>query len=271
MALEYLSHLARLDTRDIHPGGSAASAALLQALDIEPGQRVLEIGCGAAGTLERLCRNTPVYAAGVDLLPGMLARARQRVAAAGFSDRVALVRGSAEHLPFKKGTFDAVYCESVLGFQKTPALRAILREIYRVLQPGGRLLANEAIWKRDVDDALAETINAACEKDFGLAQATESAWGFTHWLRELEAAGFQIDSHELLDDLANGEEGVDRRAVDAGAILRRALTWLSPTLLAERLRYRRLLVSYLPISVHVEGRLFVVTRPATADGAAGPD
>ena len=261
MALEYLSHLARLDTRDIHPGGSAASQALLQALAIEPGQRVLEVGCGTASTLERVCQRCTAHVVGLDLLQEMLVRARRRLSAAGILDRVLLVRGSAERIPFRSATFSAVYCESVLGFQKTQALRTVLREIHRVLQPGGRLVANEAIWRVGVDDALVQTINAACEKDFGLPQATESAWALSDWLRELAAAGFVLGSHELLSNLVGKNPSVGRRPIEVGAALRHVATWLSPTLIADRLRYRRLLVSYRPLSEHVEGRLFVATRP----------
>lgn len=275
MALEYLAHLARLDTRDIHPGGAAASAVLLDALDVAPGHRVLECGCGTASTLERISRDPDVRGAGLDLLPEMLARAGRRLAASGVGERVVLARGSAERIPFRSEVFDGVLCESVLGFQKTRSLRVILREIFRVLRPGGRLVANEAIWKRGIEAALVNAINAGCERDFGLPQATELAWDVGHWVRELEAAGFHVVSCELLSELGTGATSPDDAPApsddaktDSGDVLRRAVAWLSPPLLVERLRYRRLLASHRRLGVHVEGRLFVATRPSTSsDGA----
>ncbi|HEY5624373.1 MAG TPA: class I SAM-dependent methyltransferase, partial [Gammaproteobacteria bacterium] len=249
----------------IHPGGRNASVALLRELDPQPGQRILEIGCGTAGTLTRVCRRAPVHAVGLDLLLEMLAQARRRVEAAGIADRVTLLKGAASQIPCDDDSFDSVYCESVLGFQKTPVLRSALREIHRVLKPGGRLIANDAIWKPGVDAELAARINEACEKDFGLMQATESPWHLEDWLREFEVHGFQVDSSELLADISVEEDLPEERANGASSarrfreVVRNMLTSLSPDVIANRLRYRRLLRAYRPVSIHVEGRLFVVT------------
>lgn len=266
MAFEYLMHLARLGAADVHPGGRAASAAMLQALEIRPGQRLLEFGCGTAGTLQRVCLRGPRHAVGLDLLPPMLEQARRRMRAAGMDGRVSLVQGSASQIPFAAEAFDAVFCESVLGFQRTPVLRAMLAEIRRVLRPGGRFVANEGIWKAAVSDATARAVNTACQRDFGMRQATESAWHVEEWRRELGAAGFEIRSCELLrpPDAATPTRWPDRlrRWLSASEIPGTLAGRISPRSLRERLHYRRLLAAYRPLSVHVEGRLFVAVRPA---------
>jgi SAM-dependent methyltransferase len=266
MALEYLIHLARLGAADIHPGGRQASVAMLRALDIRPGQRLLEFGCGTAGTLQRVGLRGPRHAVGLDLLPQMLKQAQRRVRGAGMDGRVSLVQGSALRIPFAAEVFDAVFCESVLGFQRTPVLRAMLAEIRRVLRPGGRFVANEGIWKAAVDDATARAVNTACQRDFGMRQATESAWHVDDWQRELGAAGFEVRSCERLGPpaAATPARWPDRlrRWLPASEIPGTLAGRISPRSLWERLHYRRLLASYRPLSVHVEGRLFVAVRPA---------
>src|SRR5690606_15119669 len=95
---------------------------------------VLEVAVGTGRCLPfypggvRLC--------GLDLSPGMLARARRRARAAPFP--VVLVEGNAERLPFRGAAFDTVVC--VLGLSGIPDDRAAVREMHRVLRPGGRLL-----------------------------------------------------------------------------------------------------------------------------------
>jgi ubiquinone/menaquinone biosynthesis C-methylase UbiE len=96
--------------------------------------RVLEVAIGTG-------RSLPFYAAdavvtGVDLSPAMLDIARRR--AAGLRRDVDLHVGDAERLPFGDGTFDTVVC--ALGLCAIPDDVAAIREMRRVLVPGGKLL-----------------------------------------------------------------------------------------------------------------------------------
>ncbi len=113
-----------------------------------PNQRLLEVGCGTGGTMVRVAQHKPVHIDGVDVMPSMLAVARKRLHLAGLSKRssVRLLR-EGERLPFAGASYDAAYSESVLGFQDEAAVKAILAEVFRVLKPGGRYVANEAIWR----------------------------------------------------------------------------------------------------------------------------
>lgn len=96
---------------------------------------VLEIGFGFGGSLSH-------YPAAVDSLiglepnPGMLRRARRRLASAPFP--VTLVRSDAETMPFKDASFDVVISNWTLCSVKDAA--AALREVRRVLRPGGHFL-----------------------------------------------------------------------------------------------------------------------------------
>jgi SAM-dependent methyltransferase len=111
---------------------------LVEAAGIRAGDRVLDVACGT-GVLSRVVAEAvgPVGSVtGLDLDPGMLAIAAR--AAPGISWH----RGVAEHLPFRDATFDAVVSQFGLMFFQDRS-RA-LREMWRVLRPGGRMAV--AVW-----------------------------------------------------------------------------------------------------------------------------
>jgi ubiquinone/menaquinone biosynthesis C-methylase UbiE len=91
-------------------------------------------------------RNLAIYPAdvrltGIDLSPRMLDRARDRAAALGRD--VELRVADAQDLPFADEVFDTVVC--TLGLCSIPDERAAVREMHRVLRPGGRLLLLEHV------------------------------------------------------------------------------------------------------------------------------
>ncbi|GAB2517093.1 class I SAM-dependent methyltransferase [Nocardiopsis aegyptia] len=95
--------------------------------------RVLEIAVGTGRDLPYYPPGTDLT--GVDLSPGMLARARERAEAVGID--AAFVEGDAQDLPFADGEFDSVVC--ALALCTIPDQRAAVAEMWRVLRPGGRL------------------------------------------------------------------------------------------------------------------------------------
>ena len=120
------------------------------AADIRPGHRVLDVACGT-GVLTRAAANRagPSGAVtGLDLSRGMLA------VAASLSPTLRWQHGTAEALPFPDQSFDAVVSQFGLMFVPDPV--AALREMMRVLVPGGRLAV--AVWA-----SLAETPAYAAE------------------------------------------------------------------------------------------------------------
>ena len=91
-----------------------------------PGKRLLEVGCGTGLVLARLAPHA-AEAVGVDLSPGMLARARGR--------GLTVLEGSATALPFADASFDVVCSFKVLAH--VPQIEAALAEVARVLRPSG--------------------------------------------------------------------------------------------------------------------------------------
>ena len=95
---------------------------------------VLDIGCGP-GTVVGDLLDRSEHVTGVDLSERMVAAAEGRFADPQVRDRVEFHVGDAERLPFPSEQFDAVICAGVLRY--LPSLEAGLREIRRVLRPGG--------------------------------------------------------------------------------------------------------------------------------------
>lgn len=95
-------------------------------------------------------------------------------------------------LPFADHAFDAIYAESVLGITTETILPVLLREILRVLTPGGTFITNDAIWKDEVSDEEIEKINTACLYDFGMIQSLRRPARRSEWESALVEAGFRM-------------------------------------------------------------------------------
>ena len=102
-------------------------------LGLKPGDKILDVGCGSGIWLDRLRQQFGVDGVGVDISTNSL-----KDAAHASSEDIAFVGGDISHLPFKDGFFDAVFSLDVLEHVVEQDL--CLREMVRVLKPGGRLL-----------------------------------------------------------------------------------------------------------------------------------
>lgn len=107
---------------------------------IKSGDCVLEIGC-ATGTLtlaakQKAGSSGKVY--GIDIIPGMIERCRQKAAQSGFD--VTFQVGSIDNIPFPDNHFDVVMCSFMIFHMSEKVRNKGIEEIYRVLRPNGRLL-----------------------------------------------------------------------------------------------------------------------------------
>jgi demethylmenaquinone methyltransferase/2-methoxy-6-polyprenyl-1,4-benzoquinol methylase len=106
-----------------------------------PYDRVLDVATGTAAVAIELVRRTGCSVVGLDQSAEMLAEAGRRVAAAGLDERIELVEGTADHLPFEDGSFDALTFTYLLRYVDDPG--ATLRELARVVRSGGSLASLE--------------------------------------------------------------------------------------------------------------------------------
>ena len=116
--------------------------ALVAAVAPEPHQRVLDVATGTGMVARALVRAGGCQVVAVDQSRQMLARAREVVAGdPSLADRIAFTEAYAERLPFADGEFDHVTFTYLLRYVDDPG--ATVRELARVLKPGGRLASLE--------------------------------------------------------------------------------------------------------------------------------
>jgi SAM-dependent methyltransferase len=173
---------------------SAPLAPLLADLaGIEPGQRVLDVGCGpGALTIELAARVGPGNVTAVDPSEPFVAAARER------HPGVDVRRAAAEELPFGDGEFDAALAQLVVHFMTDPV--SGLREMARVTRPGGVVAA--CVWDhgggqgplnlfweaaRELDPEANDESELAGAREGHLAQLFEEAG-----LREVEDGAIAV-------------------------------------------------------------------------------
>jgi demethylmenaquinone methyltransferase/2-methoxy-6-polyprenyl-1,4-benzoquinol methylase len=96
---------------------------------------VLDVACGPGGVSLQLAERTRANVVGVDLTLEMLRQGQRNVAERAMGERVRLIAGRGEQLPFPDATFDALTFTYLLRYVDDP--EATLRELARVVKPGG--------------------------------------------------------------------------------------------------------------------------------------
>lgn len=115
----------------------------VELLDLQPHDRALELGCGAGRGLMLAARAAaPSLVAGMDLSPTMLRSTTHRLRRAGQRDRVSLLRGDLEALPYADGSLDKIWSVHTFYFWANP--EAVFADLLRVVASGGRIVVTLA-------------------------------------------------------------------------------------------------------------------------------
>jgi SAM-dependent methyltransferase len=123
------------------------------------------VGCGVGTFLADLADvvGTRGRVVGLDRSSEFAATARSRMADTGREAAVEILEADAHHLPFADGSFDAAHCERLLMHVEDPD--RVLREMRRVVRPGGRIVAAEPHWDgAELDHPDAEAIELLIER-----------------------------------------------------------------------------------------------------------
>jgi ubiquinone/menaquinone biosynthesis C-methylase UbiE len=177
------------------------------------GRDVLEVGVGMGADHVEWARSRPRRLAGVDLTPRAIEWTQRRLAVAGLTSE--LRTADAEHLPFDDESFDVVYSWGVL--HHTPDTAAALREVHRVLRPGGtarvmvyhsRSIVGAILWTRyallagrprtPMAEVYAAHLESPGTQAFTVAEARALTAGF---------ANVRIETRLAFGDLLLGEVG----------------------------------------------------------------
>jgi ubiquinone/menaquinone biosynthesis C-methylase UbiE len=122
------------DFAKIGIAGQMVAEQLCEAVDLLPGHRLLDVACGAGNGAIAACRRN-AEGVGVDYVPELLQRGRERAAAEGFE--IEFVEGDAQALPFEDGSFDVVI--STFGAMFAPDQEKTASELLRVCRSGGKI------------------------------------------------------------------------------------------------------------------------------------
>lgn len=126
---------------------------------IEPGETILDVGCGAGMDLLLAARRTGPTgrAIGVDMTPAMIERAKRAALKAGLWENIEIRRGMAEELPVDSDSIDVVISNGVLNLS-ADKLRSF-GEVYRVLRPGGRFYLADVVVQRELSLAARSDVD----------------------------------------------------------------------------------------------------------------
>jgi len=129
------SDLVPLD--QFHVRGLAATRELAEALSIQPGSHVLDVGCGLGGPARFLAATYACRVTGIDLTEPFIDVATMLTERCGLTESVTFRRADALALPFAESSFDHAWTQHVA--MNIADRKTFYAEIYRVLKPGGRL------------------------------------------------------------------------------------------------------------------------------------
>jgi len=159
-------------------------------LQVGPGSKVLDIGCGRGRVAHLVASETGAHVTGINIDRDQLRSAVDYASETGMSDKLDFVEANYNKpLPFPDNHFDALYYVQVIGGYGTD-LSQLYKEAYRVLKPGGKAAFEDYIVlpKYDSSDA----------RQRRLVQASKAVLGVVHYFLDkeftdaLEGAGFEI-------------------------------------------------------------------------------
>ena len=171
---------------------------------LQPGETVLDLGSG--GGLDCFLAARQVgevgQVIGVDMTPEMLERATQAAASLGLKN-VEFRQGYLEALPVEDNRVDVVISNCVINL--SPDKPQVLREIFRVLKPGGRISISDTVTNRPVSDDQREDMADWCG-------CTSGALPLDEYTAELRQAGF-VEIH-FQPNLALASQGSEIQSSD---------------------------------------------------------
>ena len=171
-------------------------------------ERVLDVATGGGHTALAFAAVAPRVVA-YDLTEPMLAAARGHIRSRGGAN-VTFVAGDATALPFRDGTFDVVTCRTAA--HHFPDVGAFVRQIHRVLRPGGSLLLQDILGH---DDAAANAFILEVERRRDPSHVR--SYRRAEWKAFLRAAGLTVMEEHLIWKIREWDEWTGRMRMTAEA------------------------------------------------------
>lgn len=202
--ISILEYFAGANTAYLHAHAEIATEYLIRELELKEKENVLELGCGTGATMVKVASRFPssdFYAVEYSSVMYEKAMTRFKFSRIKNCDLQLLNPNLPFHLPFETGFFDKVYAESVLSIQDGELLSDVVKEINRVLKPGGTFVINETIWLPEISKEEIESINTFCKIHYGIIQANSLYAYPGDWRCLFQKCSFEIKAEQSLDVL----------------------------------------------------------------------
>ncbi|EME41188.1 hypothetical protein DOTSEDRAFT_73570 [Dothistroma septosporum NZE10] len=165
-------------------------------MNLQEGQRVLDVGCGVGGPAREIAKFSGVNIVGLNNNDYQIERAIRYAEKEGLSKQLSYIKGDFMQMSFPDNSFDAVY--AIEATVHAPSLEGIYSEIFRVLKPGGVFGVYEWLMtdKYNNDDLHHREIRLGIEEGDGISNMEKIEVA----LKAMKAAGFELEEHEDLAD-----------------------------------------------------------------------
>ena len=154
-----------------HPGGIELTLRMMRAVDLRPGAAVLDVACGTGESLRAILAEWPARGIGID-----------SAAPLGSDGRLEMRPGDAHALPCEDASVDVVLCECALSTFVDQ--RGALREMHRVLRPGGFIAVSDMVLEGEVTESLRDWVHSGT--------CLERALSSSAYATALRDAGFTV-------------------------------------------------------------------------------
>lgn len=161
-------------------------------LDLEPGVKVADLGCGVGGPMITIAKTTGASITGLNLNAHQIERGRRAVRRAGLEETCSFLLANFMDVPLEDGCFDAAY--SFDAVCHAPRTDLCFKEFYRLLRPGGELALNDWCLTESFD--ASNPVHSDIRDRLEVANATPNLLTTSQQLEAARAAGFEILSRK---------------------------------------------------------------------------
>ena len=169
---------------EFHVGGIEATRELAARMELRPGMRVLDVGCGIGGPARYFAGEQGCQVSAIDLTEDFVNSAKALTRIVKLEDKVEYRQGNALELPYEAGTFDRAYTIHVLMNVEDKA--GVFREVRRVLKPDGCFAIFDIM--RAGEGALQYPVPWASSEETSFVSDAKT------YRSALEAAGFRVEA-----------------------------------------------------------------------------
>jgi cyclopropane fatty-acyl-phospholipid synthase-like methyltransferase len=151
-----LKNIAERDMELLNPTNPEKILTAGRILGLEPGQKVIDFGCGFGEVLRLWAEEFGISGVGIDVRPYACERARQKMASRGLSERIEIACSDGQAYDFQANSYDVATCIGATFIWD--GFGSCLRAMKQAIRPHGKLAVGEVFWLTDsVPAALARS------------------------------------------------------------------------------------------------------------------